>query len=101
MSLIKLLALVRERQISVAIRVHPMLNALTVAVRAGYRDGARPVWEKSFDPDTPPMEALDNVAAIALDYWTKDTGGFNRRDWRQGTSHVQSLSQPARGAGED
>lgn len=69
MSIHALLELARDKQLTVTVRVKPLLDGYTVLVQAGYLGGARPLYEKHFPPDHPRAEAIDHVARLPLEYF--------------------------------
>lgn len=80
MSLAALLALAAEKQLTVTLRVKPLLDGYTVLVQAGYLGGARPLYEKHFAPDVPRADAIDQMARLPLDFFKpyKGTHGAPR-----------------------
>ncbi len=78
MSILHLYQLVISRELTLAIRLTPMMDGYTVRVQVASYQGPAPRFEKHFPPDTPVSDALDRMARYPLDFFEAERGRANR-----------------------
>jgi hypothetical protein len=64
-----------SRELTVAIRLTPMIDGYTVRIQAASYRGPCPKFEKHFSPETPVTEAVDEMARYPLNFFNMGRGG--------------------------
>lgn len=75
MSILDLYQLAVSRELTLAVRLTPMLDGYTVRVQVGRHDGPCPRFEKHFATGTPVNEAIDYMANYPLEFFAMGRGG--------------------------
>ena len=79
-SILSLYKLAVSRELTIALRLTPMMDGYTVRIQVGSHQGPCPRFEKHFAPDTAVSDAVDTMARYPLDFFSKGMGGLpNRR----------------------
>jgi hypothetical protein len=73
--ILELYGLAISREMTLAIRLTPMLDGFTVRIQAGAYNGPCPRFEKHFPTGTPVHEAMDVMARYPLDLFQMNRGG--------------------------
>jgi hypothetical protein len=67
------------RELTLALRLMPMIDGYAVRIQVGSYNGPCPRFEKHFSAGTPVSEALDIMARYPLDFFNMSTGGVPKR----------------------
>lgn len=74
-SILELYELAVAKEMTLAIRLTPMIDGFTVRIQAGAHNGPCPRFEKHFPTGTPVHEAIDTMAHYPLDFFQMGLGG--------------------------
>lgn len=77
-SILKLYELAVSKEMTLAIRLTPMLDGFAVRIQAGAHMGPCPRFEKHFPTGTPVHEAIDIMAHYPLDFFQMGRGGVKQ-----------------------
>lgn len=61
--------LIIARELTLALRLTPMMDGYTVRIQVGSYQGPCPRFEKHFPPDKPVCEAIDTMARYPLQFF--------------------------------
>ena len=75
MSLLAIYELAVERELTLALRLTPLINGYTVRIQVGSYQGPCPRFEKHFPPETPMSKAVDAMARYPLNFFQMGRGG--------------------------
>jgi hypothetical protein len=78
-SILALYELAISRELTLALRLTPMMDGYTVRIQVGMYQGPCPKFEKHFGPNVPVSEAVDAMARYPLDFFGMGRGGVARR----------------------
>ena len=79
MSILALYQLAISRQLSLAVRLTPMMDGYSVRIQVAMYQGPCPRFEKHFGADVPVIEAMDAMARYPLEFFQMGKGGFANR----------------------
>jgi len=79
MSILSLYDLAISRELTLALRLTPMMNGYSVRLQIGSYQGPSPRFEKHFPADVAVAEAIDAMARYPLDFFQCGKGGIRER----------------------
>jgi hypothetical protein len=78
-SILALYQLAISRELSLALRLRPMMDGYTVTIQVAMNQGPCPRFEKHFPPSKPVSEAVDQMAGYPLDFFQRGSRGLPNR----------------------
>jgi hypothetical protein len=77
--ILELYDLVISRELTLALRLTPMIDGFAVRIQVGSYQGPCPRFEKHFIAGTPVAEAVDAMARYPLNFFNMGRGGVPQR----------------------
>jgi hypothetical protein len=77
--ILELYDLVISRELTLTLRLTPMIDGFTVRIQVGSYQGPCPRFEKHFAAGTPVAEAIDAMSRYPLNFFNMGRGGVPRR----------------------
>jgi hypothetical protein len=78
-SILSLYDLAISRELTLALRLTPMMNGYTIRLQVASYQGPAPRFEKHFPPEVEVAEAIDRMAQYPLDFFECGRGGVPQR----------------------